>query len=119
MIVYSHAIKSFNDFEFAAAFINICNKFHPETTKEVKSSIFEDLKLRFGSCEDYWNLIALNQLQEYKQTTRFTAQLAELEHLKLKQEALGKVISTFENACLIFDNAKMWSFYISFRQVFL
>lgn len=113
-IVYKHAINVFTDFEFASSFIDICNKLSHETTKEVKIFIFDNLKSRFGSCEKYYNALAWDKFNTLGQRVRFGG-LTEEEHLKLKQETIAEVVSIFEKACLNFDNAEMWSYYITFR----
>lgn len=114
-IVYKHAINVFDEFEFAASFIDICNKLDCETTKNVKQSIFEDIKSRFGSSEEFWNLLAQDKLQMYQQQIRFCSKISEEEQLKIKQEAFTDVISIYKTACLNFDNVKMWSYYVMWR----
>lgn len=115
-IVYKHAINVFVDFDFASSFIDICNKLNYETTKEVKVFILDDLKVRFGPCEKYFNALAWDKFNTLDQQIRFSDTIiSDEEHLKLKQETIAEVVSIFEKACLSFDNAAMWGYYITFR----
>ncbi|KAI2811064.1 U3 snoRNP protein [Blomia tropicalis] len=108
IVVYTHAIDSCSDFEFAIRFLEICYKFDSEIVQKAKETILDDLKTRFGSCEDYWNVIALDKMHLYKQMVRYAKNpLTTEQQLSLKQKSFVESISIFEKACHNFENTKI------------
>ena len=83
-------------------------------TIEIKNIIFDNLKTRFGEAECYWNLLAKIQMEEFLQKLKFNV-YDDNEKLKLKTIHFEKTVKLFEEACLNFDNTKMWNYYIQFR----
>ncbi|OTF74675.1 hypothetical protein BLA29_006270, partial [Euroglyphus maynei] len=115
LIVYKHATNRNDQLDFAANFIDICNRFDYETTKEVKKSIIDDLKTRFDDREEFWNLMAMNKYEEYKQKLRGNMAENDDEKLEIKKCSIAETVEIFEKACIRFDTSLMWEFYLEFR----
>lgn len=114
-IVYKHGIDNFSDFDFAQQFIKICNQFETAIVAQIKAKIFENLTERFDYLEDYWQLKAVDSIEQYRQQLRGEKIFTNDEMIDMKRRAYEETIEAFKQACYRFDNIKMWSFYCAFR----
>lgn len=115
LIVYKYSQENHDNFEFKSKLIDICNKFDYETTKEVKKHLLEDIELKFGNEERYWNLLARNKFEEYKQILQGDSTLTEYDKLKIKKEYVNEAIKIYQNSCFKYDTTLMWEYYCQFR----
>ena len=114
-IVYQNAILAFDDFDFAADFLPICSEFDHKLTESHKNMIYDDLKLRFGSREELWDLLAKRMVGDAKEEIKSSSDLTKDEKKKKKKEFERKAIGLYEQKILEFNNEKIWDFYIKYR----
>lgn len=117
IIVYKHASSKSTDFDFLSQFITICHLFDLETVQQVKQHIFDDLQIKFGSTEAFWDLQARDKQAEFKQVMmdKQTSLQTTEDVLELKRETYKQVLDVYEKACLNFNNRKMYQYYLTFR----
>lgn len=75
----------------------------------------DDLKARFDEKEEFWNLVAMNKYEEYKQKLRGNMAENDDEKLEIKKISIAETVEIFEKACIRFDTSLMWEFYLEFR----
>lgn len=118
LIVFEHALKSHRNFEFAASFLPIAAKFDQELAVTVRTKIIQRIKETFGETEDFYNLLALEELHNYEICVSNFSGSDEKdidEQRELKAAAVKRSLEVFARGCELFDNERMWAHYLSHR----